>query len=153
MSNRRSGATDIALAPPPPLPPVQTLSNQAKTPLQDTLLSFLTNDFFDPDSAKFRNVREGTFHLSCGDVDAICGEVNAKNRFGAYTGYKLFVVYLPQCWGQSRVTPERMLEGVGLHNAPINNHAPINKTDELASKFADKLIEQVIVDSAKSMGC
>jgi len=38
----------------------------------------------DPDSARFRNVesRDGT----------VCGEVNGKNRMGAYTGYVRFYV-------------------------------------------------------------
>ena len=34
---------------------------------------------FDPDSAKFRNQKGN------------CGEVNAKNRFGGYTGYRRFI--------------------------------------------------------------
>ncbi|WP_298146319.1 hypothetical protein [uncultured Acinetobacter sp.] len=33
----------------------------------------------DPDSAKFQN------------MDGMCGEVNSKNSFGAYTGYQRFV--------------------------------------------------------------
>ena len=43
----------------------------------------------DPDSAKFRNVR-----LSRGMNDVsgpvVCGEVNARNGFGGYTGYGRF---------------------------------------------------------------
>lgn len=37
----------------------------------------------DPDSAQFRNI--------IGSDDAYCGEVNAKNGFGAYTGFRKFV--------------------------------------------------------------
>jgi hypothetical protein len=37
----------------------------------------------DPDSAKFRNIRQVTL--------GYCGEVNAKNRFGGYTGFMHFV--------------------------------------------------------------
>lgn len=37
----------------------------------------------DPYSAQYRDIREKD--------GAICGEVNAKNRMGAYTGYTLFV--------------------------------------------------------------
>lgn len=37
------------------------------------------NTLKDPDSAKFRNVK------------GVCGEVNAKNGFGAYGGYKKFI--------------------------------------------------------------
>lgn len=35
----------------------------------------------DPDSAQFRKVKN------------TCGEVNAKNSFGGYTGYKRFLIY------------------------------------------------------------
>lgn len=41
----------------------------------------------DPASAQFRNVRASTLR----DTD-VCGEVNAKNSFGGYTGFKRFVV-------------------------------------------------------------
>jgi len=41
----------------------------------------------DPDSAKFRNVRiVGYFNWKL-----ICGEINAKNSYGAYVGYSRFV--------------------------------------------------------------
>lgn len=36
----------------------------------------------DPSSAQFRNIMEGT--------ETACGEVNAKNAFGAYTGFRKF---------------------------------------------------------------
>lgn len=38
---------------------------------------------FDSDSAKFRNL-----YISSSGV--VCGEVNAKNRFGAYAGFRMF---------------------------------------------------------------
>ena len=41
----------------------------------------------DADSAKFRNVRFGTG----AEKDTVCGEVNAKNSFGAYGGYVTFL--------------------------------------------------------------
>ena len=37
----------------------------------------------DPDSAQFRSIRVGD--------GAACGEVNGKNGFGAYSGYRKFV--------------------------------------------------------------
>ena len=41
----------------------------------------------DPDSAKFRNVRlHGT---------SVCGEINGKNGYGAYAGYKRFYYSKP----------------------------------------------------------
>ena len=48
----------------------------------------LTADIKDPDSAKFRN--EYVSQLSGGNL-MLCGEVNSKNGFGAYTGFKRFV--------------------------------------------------------------
>jgi hypothetical protein len=43
----------------------------------------------DPDSARYINVHKFVGH---GDKNVICGQVNAKNPFGAYTGYKMFIV-------------------------------------------------------------
>lgn len=43
----------------------------------------VTKDFKDPDSAKFRNIRVVR--------GSVCGEVNAKNSYGGYVGYKRFV--------------------------------------------------------------
>jgi hypothetical protein len=40
----------------------------------------------DPSSAQFRNV------FVSKDGDYVCGEVNAKNGFGAYGGFEKFVV-------------------------------------------------------------
>lgn len=41
----------------------------------------------DADSAKFRNVRIGTDSTG---MKLVCGEVNAKNGFGAYVGFVAF---------------------------------------------------------------
>lgn len=38
---------------------------------------------FDPSAVQFREVHRGR--------DAVCGEVNGKNRFGAYVGYRRFI--------------------------------------------------------------
>jgi len=42
----------------------------------------------DADSARFRNV---FFNIGFGDVPSVCGEVNSKNGFGAYSGFNRFV--------------------------------------------------------------
>lgn len=42
----------------------------------------IVNGLKDPDSAKFRNVKV--------KWDTVCGEVNAKNSFGGYVGYRRF---------------------------------------------------------------
>ena len=47
--------------------------------------STLVQDFKDPDSVKFRNI-----FLSQIDVPIVCGEVNAKNSYGGYTGFKKY---------------------------------------------------------------
>lgn len=64
----------------------------------------LTQNFFDPDSAKFRNLTGYGFAGSepgslmvfpdTGTLITVCGEVNAKNRSGGYVGYRrFFAVY------------------------------------------------------------
>jgi hypothetical protein len=44
----------------------------------------VANQLVDPNSAEFRNVQVT-------DDDDVCGEVNAKNRMGGYTGFSPFV--------------------------------------------------------------
>lgn len=46
----------------------------------------LKQELFDPSSAEFRNVRVTSL------LDAVCGEVNAKNRMGGYVGFRHFQV-------------------------------------------------------------
>lgn len=53
--------------------------------------SSITNDFLDPDSAQFRNIRAVEVSLANGSKERrVCGEVNGKNSAGGYTGYDLF---------------------------------------------------------------
>lgn len=62
---------------------------------QKKLLGLLKENLRDADSAKFRNVRIGktTYDVAKTKEDyAICGEVNAKNAFGAFTGFEGFVI-------------------------------------------------------------
>lgn len=51
--------------------------------------SVLVRDFKDPNSAQFRD----TYVSAMSDAAiALCGEVNAKNSYGAYIGFKKFLV-------------------------------------------------------------
>lgn len=56
----------------------------------------------DPESAQFRSVKSGT---APNGLATVCGEVNGKNAYGAYSGYQRFiannkgkVVYLESQW-------------------------------------------------------
>lgn len=46
----------------------------------------------DPNSIEFRNI------VSYPDKDLVCGEVNAKNSYGAYSGYTRFYYYRGDVW-------------------------------------------------------
>ena len=52
--------------------------------LAERLMQSLTHDFFDPTSAQIRSLKMNAGYKS------ICGEVNGKNRMGAYAGFKPF---------------------------------------------------------------
>ncbi len=45
----------------------------------------------DPASAKFRNSYFSLALIGGKEIPVTCGEVNAKNSFGAYTGYERFI--------------------------------------------------------------
>ncbi|MGG7604651.1 hypothetical protein [Massilia sp. BKSP1R2A-1] len=44
--------------------------------------AYITNTLKDPESVRFRNVRV--------KWEAVCGEMNAKNGFGGYVGFRRF---------------------------------------------------------------
>lgn len=54
---------------------------------------YIVNSLKDPGSANFRNIK--IFQIEhVGGIDTlICGEVNAKNSYGGYEGFKIFVIW------------------------------------------------------------
>lgn len=64
--------------------------------LIQTAEAFIAYSLKDPDSAKFRNVFINKVENKAPNSKpirlAVCGEVNGKNAFGAYSGYQLFAV-------------------------------------------------------------
>lgn len=51
--------------------------------------SAMTKDMFDPESARFRNIRGYTATFQDGHTELrACYEVNGKNRMGGYVGYE-----------------------------------------------------------------
>ena len=48
----------------------------------------LTDNFRDPGAAKYRDL--AVYRQLDGKTIALCGEVNAKNAYGAYTGFSSF---------------------------------------------------------------
>ena len=53
--------------------------------------SEVTQDFFDPFSAQFQNIRAVDVSLANGQQERrVCGEVNGKNRMGGYVGFSMF---------------------------------------------------------------
>jgi len=56
-----------------------------------TVQSALSRDLFDPEAVQFRNVRGALVTLNSGEtLRRVCGEMNGKNRYGAYVGYENF---------------------------------------------------------------
>ena len=50
-----------------------------------------SRDLKDPFTARFQNIRAADVTLADGSVvRRVCGEVNARNSYGAYTGYTWF---------------------------------------------------------------
>ena len=81
----------------------------------------IQDQLIDPDSALFRNVHfYPPVHNAHGHY-ALCGELNAKNRMGGYTGYTPFlsVMYVdmdlnPNSWGALIYDPDHdRVESIG----------------------------------------
>lgn len=73
----------------PALPPPQprTYPSEATPEELEVATTMVTDRLKDPDSARIRNVR-----LMQEGGDLVCGEVNARNSFGGYTGFSHFVI-------------------------------------------------------------
>jgi hypothetical protein len=58
----------------------------------DKLKSEMASTLKDPDSVKFRGLTAyKLYETSSSKADVLCGEVNAKNSYGGYSGFKRFV--------------------------------------------------------------
>lgn len=57
-------------------------------PMRRAMMQKVTHDLKDPSSAQFRGMRSG--RPAKGNAVSWCGEVNAKNSYGAYVGFKKF---------------------------------------------------------------
>ena len=62
-----------------------------------TAKQVITDNLKDPDSAKFKNItvyRITNQATGKTEISAICGEVNAKNSYGGYVGFKKFATVM-----------------------------------------------------------
>ena len=75
----------------------------------------LADDMKDPSSAQFRNVKLQPYL----DGYVICGEVNAKNSYGAYVGYTRFVASTTSAltYEKSKYPSIESSANAGLHAA------------------------------------
>ena len=69
-------------------------STSTEDPSHATAKQAVLQQLKDPDSAQFRDVFTSPVLNKDGAPLAICGEVNAKNSYGGYTGFQKFY-YLP----------------------------------------------------------
>lgn len=57
----------------------------------DSIQAQVRYTLIDEDSARFRNIRAAQVTKASGEPEVLfCGEVNAKNRMGGYSGFKIF---------------------------------------------------------------
>lgn len=62
-------------------------SDAVAKPYIDAAPTAIGSLMLDPQSAQFRSMRRGA-----NDPTVVCGEVNGKNRFGGYAGFRRFIV-------------------------------------------------------------
>jgi len=79
--------------------------------------SKVTSELIDPASAQFREVTDFGSH--------VCGEVNARNSFGGYTGFVRFYVKGDEVLiGQSGTDPDTLLQNAAISVRCIEHLAP-----------------------------
>lgn len=87
---RPQQAAVVARAAQPPTPQQSKLATEIAT-----VKANLTRDLYDPWSVRYRNVEIVPLSVDGGGVQphVYCGEINAKNRFGAYIGFQHFLSF------------------------------------------------------------
>lgn len=75
-------------------------TEKQKEEIEKRILKHITKDYYDPESVRLRNTGLSTFNGRTIKIEkgfipdmgshTYCGEINGKNRFGAYVGYRKF---------------------------------------------------------------
>ena len=99
--------------------PVQELTNT----MREKFLSRIADKFKDPESVKFRDIQFLRGRWTDAHVFTVCGALNAKNSYGAFTGYQNFFVNAklpgdPRNWGEkiADVTIDVRYEGERIYD-------------------------------------
>lgn len=118
--------------------------------LKEQLMSALSKDLKDPMSVQFKDLR-------LGKDGTLCGELNAKNAYGGYTGFKPFM-YRPNAESASILNVDGLPKSVAtdegfklwtdalLHAGWLENYGCIEKG---LSKKIDVELKKLIEDLAK----
>ncbi len=86
----------------------------------------VTEGFLDPEGARFK-------WPMLNDDTVYCGLVNGKNGFGAFTGYKPFMVFIKVKSGRASPDPKHSVTVVGLQDGVMN---------DLATQVCGKVAQQ-----------
>lgn len=65
----------------------EALQEKGRAAAVADVLTFVTDGMKDPESVRFRKVRVVQYEAGA----VVCGEINAKNGYGGYTGFSPFV--------------------------------------------------------------
>jgi len=83
----------------------------------------------DPKSAQFRSLRISTVITPEGSlIKSVCGEINGKNSFGGYVGFRPFVYVV-----ERKLSPKEVARGQGWHPWE-KSHAYIAGEEEVGTK-------------------
>lgn len=108
-------------------------------PLVSQGMAYLTRAFKDPSGVRYRNLV-----LSGGQADpmTLCGEVNGRNSYGAYVGFRRFFVMLPQ------VTSEIEERGSDVINRVWGDFCETRKRADVEVGQAGEISVRRVPDSA-----
>lgn len=102
----------------------------------------VSRDFFDPETTKFRDIEERVVTVKGPNepkqkLTIICGEVNSKNRFGAYVGYRPFLVVAHSSLSAAKRQVDQWSPGDRLINS-ANSESDNKNVEQIVGEFLEK---------------
>lgn len=110
----------------------------------------------DGESARFRNVARHSAAMNDAMPVSVCGEVNGKNAFGAYVGFRRFIVDITKSTAEIDPADADFLQRKNLEYASCDSLGSFNHYEEMfecQNRVTERVGRQIIFGADWTIDC